>query len=71
MNTTQTDQAERRRAFRKALIDEEITAAAFARERLRITSHHLRRAFTDPPMVAARIHEAIDALIAKHGGRAQ
>ena len=56
----------RQREFKKALIDEGLTLAAFAK-RLDITPFHLTRAFRTPAAVSQRIHAAIDALIEKHG----
>jgi hypothetical protein len=59
------DLVKRQRSFKKALIDEGMTVTAFAR-RLEISRFHLIRAFREPEMVGSRIHDAIDALIAKH-----
>jgi hypothetical protein len=55
----------RQREFKKALIDEGTTITAFAGE-LAVHRVHLMRAFRDPSLVSQRIHDAIDALIAKH-----
>ena len=66
MRNGTTTQRDRRRAFRKALLDEGLTAAGFARQRLAITPQHLSRAFTSPDVVSARVHTAIDRLIAKY-----
>lgn len=56
----------RQREFKKALIDEGITVAAFAK-RLKITPFHVSRAFRTPEVVGQWIHAEIDALIEKHG----
>lgn len=53
-------------AFKKALLDEGITLTEFAR-RLDIHRVHLTRSFKEPAAAAQWVHDAVDALLAKHG----
>jgi hypothetical protein len=55
----------RYRDFRHALIDEQLTATAFAAS-LGVSRIHIVRSFREPANCAKRIHDAIDALLAKH-----
>lgn len=66
-NTTARRQSVKRQlAFKKALLDEGITLTEFAAS-LEIHRVHLTRAFREPAAVGQWIHDAIDALIQKHG----
>lgn len=64
-STQRRAQIKRQREFKKALLDEGITLTAFAK-RLDIHRVHLTRSFRDPSAAAQRVHDAVDALIAKH-----
>lgn len=69
LSLSKRGRAARQLAFKQALIAERLTVVAFAR-RLGCSRTHIHRALRDAEGVAASIHAAIDALIAKHtGGR--
>jgi hypothetical protein len=68
-NTSESPVDKRRRAFKKALLDEGITQKAFA-ERIGVHPVHVGRAFAAyPGLVSQRVQDQIDALIAKHSPR--
>lgn len=55
----------RQREFKKALLDEGITLTEFAR-RIGVHRVHLGRSLSNPTAASQRVHDAVDALIAKH-----
>ena len=64
-NTRKPNRDKRRRAFKKALIDEGTTVTAFAKQ-IGIHRVHLARSFREPAAASQQVHAAIDALIQKH-----
>lgn len=67
-STPPSASVKRYRDFKKALVDEGITLTEFAK-RLDIHRVHLSRSFRDPSVASQRIHDAVDAFIAKHSSQ--
>lgn len=68
--TKKTIPDKRRVAFKKALLDEGMTVTAFAKV-IGVHRVHLMSSFRDPAGASQRVHDAIDALIAKHSANSR